>query len=97
MTEIPEEVMQRAAELFKMLGDPTRVQILLLLADKEMNVNDLAEILNKSVSSISHKLRLMRGLQILKYKRDGRNVIYSLADNRIRDAIRIIVDYIKTQ
>lgn len=68
------------AELFKALGDSTRVRILHALSFSELCVCDLASLLNMSSSAVSHQLRVLRGHKIVKYRKDGKNAIYSLDD-----------------
>lgn len=71
------------AELFKVLGDPTRVKIIYALTQKELCVCDLAAVLNMSQSSISHQLRVLRNLRLVKYRKEGKIVYYTLDDHHI--------------
>lgn len=71
------------AEIFKVLGDPTRVKIIYALTQKELCVCDLAAVLNISQSAISHQLRVLRNLRLVKYRREGKIVYYSLDDFHI--------------
>lgn len=80
---LPIEKAQRMAEFFSILADPTRLRLLSALAQQELCVCDLAASLKMGESAISHQLRVMRSQQILKYRKDGRNVYYSLADQHI--------------
>jgi ArsR family transcriptional regulator len=75
----------RLAELFKALSDPTRVRILSALrgADAELCVCDLAATLGMSQSAVSHQLRLLRTLRLVRYRKDGRMVYYSLDDEHV--------------
>jgi ArsR family transcriptional regulator len=79
----PEEVLFQVADLFKALGDSTRARILHALSFSELCVCDLAALLGMSSSSISHQLRVLRGQKIVKYRKDGKNVIYSLGDAHV--------------
>lgn len=72
------------AETFKVLGDPTRLNIISLLAKKEFCVCDIASLLNASTSLVSHQLRVLRNLRLVKVRRDGQNSFYSLDDDHIR-------------
>jgi len=71
------------AETFKALGDPARASILHALTYGELCVGDLAEVVGISESGVSHQLRILRGLRLVKYRRDGQHVYYSLADHHI--------------
>ena|SRR5437763_11272398 len=71
------------AETFKALGDVTRVRMLDALARTELCVGDLAELVGLSESAVSHQLRLLRGLRLVRSRRDGRLVFYSLDDDHI--------------
>lgn len=80
---IPEGQVQQLAELFKTLGDPTRVRIMDALAKNEFCVCDLAELLELSQSATSHQLRVLRSNHLVKYRRDGKMVYYSLDDDHV--------------
>ena len=71
------------AETFRLLGDPTRVRLLDALSGGELCVCDLASLLDHTVSAVSHQLRLLRGLRLVRARRDGRMVFYSLDDHHI--------------
>lgn len=74
---------ERLAEIFKALGDPTRVRLLTALATAELCVCDLATLLTLSESAVSHQLRLLRSLRLVRARRDGRMVFYRLDDDHI--------------
>ncbi|MCL5046640.1 MAG: metalloregulator ArsR/SmtB family transcription factor [Actinobacteria bacterium] len=76
------------SEIFKVLGDETRTKILYLLAHQEFCVCDLSSILDMSLPAISHHLRLLKALRLVKYRRDGKQVYYSLDDAHILNLIR---------
>jgi ArsR family transcriptional regulator, lead/cadmium/zinc/bismuth-responsive transcriptional repressor len=76
------------AELFAAMGDPTRVRIVYALAQRELCVCDLAAVLGLSVSAVSHQLRLLRGLRLVKYRREGRLAYYSLDDEHVDTLLR---------
>ena len=80
---IPGEHVYYLAELFKTLGDPTRVRIMDALAKTEFCVCDLAELLGLSQSATSHQLRVLRNNRLVKYRREGKMVYYSLDDNHV--------------
>lgn len=84
MHSIPsKETQMRIAELFKAFGDPTRVEILSLLAQQELCVNDIAQAVALSQSAISHQLRFLKQMHLIKYRREGKNILYSLADDHV--------------
>lgn len=78
---VPDETLMRMAELFKAMGEPTRVRILKALSISELCVCDLAELLAMSPSAVSHQLRVLRTIRIVKYRKEGKNVVYSLEDD----------------
>ena len=82
-----EEVLYDLAELFKVFGDSTRIRILYVLFEAEMCVCDIAQLLGMSQSAISHQLRILKGNKLVKYRREGKTVFYSLADGHVRTII----------
>ena len=86
--EMPsEEAVFAVAESFKALADPTRLKILALLFNGERSVGDIANHLAVSQSAVSHQLRLLRSLDIVRYHKEGREVYYDLADDHVRDIL----------
>ncbi|QGY40673.1 metalloregulator ArsR/SmtB family transcription factor [Pseudodesulfovibrio cashew] len=75
------------AELFKALGDYTRVRILYALSIHELCVCALAEVLDMSQSAISHQLRLLRAAKLVRYRKEGKNVFYALDDDHVRNLV----------
>ena len=73
------------AELFKALGDPTRVKILFALMNRELCVCDLAAVIGASDSAVSHQLRILRTLKLIKFRREGKILYYSLDDTHIEN------------
>lgn len=71
------------AGVFKLFGDPTRIKILYCLFESELCVCDLAEILGMTVSAVSHQLRLLKAGRLVKYRKEGKSVIYSLDDEHV--------------
>lgn len=71
------------AEFFKVFGDATRIKILLALYDKELCVCDIAMELNMTQSAISHQLKILKQMRLVKNRREGKSIIYSLADNHV--------------
>ena len=85
---LPEdEVLYDLAELFKIFGDSTRIKILYALLESELCVCDLAGVLGMTQSAVSHQLRVLKGSKLVKFRRDGKTVFYSLADDHV---IRIL-------
>ena len=79
----PEEQLFDLAELFKVFGDSTRVRILFVLFEAEMCVCDIAQLLGMSQSAISHQLAVLKKAKLVKYRREGKTVFYSLADSHV--------------
>ena len=79
-----EEILYDVAELFKVFGDSTRVRIICALFESEMCVCDIAVVLNMTQSAISHQLRVLKQARLVKYRREGKVVYYSLADSHIQ-------------
>ncbi|MBQ9952596.1 MAG: helix-turn-helix transcriptional regulator [Clostridia bacterium] len=75
------------AEFFKVFGDTTRIRILYVLFEAEMCVCDIAEMLSMTPSAISHQLRLLKQFKLVKSRRDGKTIYYSLADDHVRSII----------
>lgn len=85
------------AETFKALGDTTRVKILYLLANAELCVCDIADALNMTQSAISHQLRILRDLRLVKFRKDGKSVFYSLDDEHILQLFSQGLEHIEHQ
>lgn len=85
---------QQMAEIFSALGDPHRLKLLSALAYQELCVCDLAAAVKMGESAVSHQLRVLRSQGIVKYRRQGRNVYYSLADNCIMAVYREVAAHI---
>lgn len=83
--EIPnEDVLYDLAELFRIFGDSTRIRILYVLSVSEMCVCDIAQLLGLTQSAISHQLKALKNTRLVKSRRDGKTVFYSLADDHVR-------------
>ena len=86
--EMPQEdALFDLAELFKIFGDSTRIRILYVLFESEMCVCDIAQLLGMTQSAISHQLQLLKKSKLVKYRRQGKTVFYSLADAHVRTII----------
>ncbi|MCT8978122.1 metalloregulator ArsR/SmtB family transcription factor [Clostridium sp. CX1] len=79
-----EETLYSLSELFKVLGEPTRVKILYALLNAEMCVCDIAALFNMTQSAISHQLRILKQSRLVKYRREGKIVYYSLDDEHVK-------------
>lgn len=85
---LPEETeLYDLAELFKVFGDSTRIRILFVLFEAEVCVCDLAKALNMTQSAISHQLRILKQSKLVKSRREGKSIFYSLADDHVRTII----------
>lgn len=94
--EMPEEeILYDLAELFKVFGDSTRIKILYVLFQSEMCVCDIAQLLNMSQSAISHQLRVLKQAQLVKYRREGKTVFYSLADAHVNTILNQGLEHIE--
>ena len=78
-----EEELYDLAELFKVFGDSTRIKILYVLVESDMSVGDIAQALNMTQSSISHQLRVLKHSHLVRFRREGKNIVYSLADDHV--------------
>lgn len=79
-----EDSLYDLAELFRIFGDSTRIRILYVLFESEMCVCDIAQLLGMTQSAISHQLRALKNARLIKSRRDGKTVFYSLADSHVR-------------
>lgn len=83
----PDEQLYDLAELFKVFGDSTRVKILYALFESEMCVCDMAQLLGLSQSAVSHQLRTLKNSKLVKFRREGKTVFYSLDDEHVRSIL----------
>jgi ArsR family transcriptional regulator len=90
-----EDTLYDAAELFKIFGDSTRIRILYSLFEKEKNVNEIAEELSMSLSAISHQLRILKGSDLVKNRRSGKNIYYSLADEHVYNILYQGIEHVE--
>ena len=95
MSQIADKNVQlQIAELFKGFADTTRVQILSLLLDGERCVGDIAEAVEISQSAISHQLRMLKQMHLIKFRREGKNILYSLADDHVRTILQMGLEHV---
>ena len=90
----PKETMEQIADLFKGFADPTRVHILSLLQQQELCVTDIAEAVEISQSAISHQLRILKQMHLIKDRREGKNILYSLADDHVRTILEMGLEHV---
>ena len=92
-----EERLYVLAELFKVFGDSTRIRILFVLFEAEVCVCDLAEALNMTQSAISHQLKILKQNKLVKSRREGKSIFYSLADGHVRTIIDQGLEHIEEE
>ena len=78
-----DDVLFDLAELYKVFGDSTRVKILFALLEQELSVGDLAQVLGMTQSAISHQLRILKTNGLVRFRRDGKSMIYALSDGHV--------------
>ena len=92
---VPEkETLEQIAELFKGFCDPTRVHIMSLLERQELCVTDIADAVALSQSAISHQLRILKQMHLIKYRREGKNLLYSLADDHVKTILQMGLEHV---
>lgn len=91
----PEEDLYDLAELYKIFGDSTRVRILFVLSEAEVCVCDLAQALNMTQSAISHQLKILKQSKLVKNRRNGKSIFYSLADEHVRMILELGLEHIE--
>ncbi len=91
---IDENSLYDLADLFKIFGDTTRIKILYVLSEHSMCVCDIATLLNISVSAVSHQLKVLKTAKLVKYRRQGKTVFYSLSDDHVKTIINNGLEHI---
>lgn len=95
-TMLPKENdMYDLAELFKCFGDSTRIKILCSLLEGELCVGDIALALNMNQSAVSHQLKILKSAKLIACRRDGKSILYSLADMHVKSIISIGLEHIE--
>lgn len=94
MKKISEDILYDTADLFKIFGDSTRIRILYSLNQKEKNVNEISEELNVSQSAISHQLRILKSSKLIKNRRSGKEIFYSLDDDHVYNIITQGIEHV---
>jgi ArsR family transcriptional regulator, lead/cadmium/zinc/bismuth-responsive transcriptional repressor len=92
---VPIEKAQQMAEFFGTLADPSRLRLLSALAQQELCVCDLAAVVKMGESAVSHQLRVLRSQRLVKYRREGRNIYYSLADSHVMNLYAEVAAHLK--
>ena len=94
-TEMPDlEVLFDLADLFKVFGDSTRIRIMFTISDNEMSVLSIAEALNMEQSTMSHQLRVLRQNKLVRVRREGKQIYYSLDDDHVKKIIEMGLDHV---
>ena len=95
MKQVPEkDTLGHIAELFKGFADPTRVHILcLLLTEGELCVTEIAEKVDLSQSAISHQLKSLKQMHLIRFRREGKNILYSLADDHVKTILQMGLEH----
>ncbi|MEC4817590.1 MAG: metalloregulator ArsR/SmtB family transcription factor [Scytonema sp. PMC 1069.18] len=89
---LPVDKAQQMAEIFSVLADPNRLRLLSALTNQELCVCDLAALTKMTESAVSHQLRILKAMRLVSYRREGRNVYYSLADSHIINLYRSLAE-----
>ena len=90
-----EEVLYDLAELFKVFGDSTRIRILYALVESELCVGDPAQILGMGQSAVSHQLKILKDAKLVRYRREGKSVIYALDDEHVRNILNMGMEHVE--
>lgn len=90
---LDENCLNKVSEFFRIMGDNTRLNILIALSHRELCVSELVETLNISQSTISHQLKLLRTANLVKNRRDGRTIYYSLDDEHIANIVAMAIEH----
>lgn len=88
------EILFELADLFKVFGDSTRLRVMVTISDSERSVTEIAESLNMEQSTISHQLRVLRQNKLVRVRRDGKQMYYSLDDDHVKKIIEMGMDHI---
>ena len=90
-----EELVYDLADLFKIFSDSTRVKVLCSLFEKELNVTEITAATGVSQTAVSHQLRILKQNHLVKYQRDGKQMVYSLADEHVKTIINCGIEHIE--
>ncbi len=90
-----DEYLYDLSELFRIFGDSTRIKILYSLFDEELCVGDIAAVLGSSQSAVSHQLRILKDSKLVKFRRDGKSIYYSLDDDHVRSILNLGMEHLE--
>ena len=88
------EIIERTCNTFRMLGEPSRLKIVMALAKGEMCVYHLVKCCGGTQSGTSHQLRILKQMDLIKFRRDGKNILYSLADDHVRTILEMGLEHV---
>ena len=98
ISEMPDDdLVLDLAELYKVFGDSTRLKILVSIKYEQLCVADISKIVNMSISAVSHQLRVLRQMNLVKFQRKGKEIYYSLADEHVEKIISIGMEHIEEE
>mgnify|MGYP003300857231 FL=1 len=90
-----QDLVYTLSEFYKIMADYTRMKIIYALIEKELCVTEIAEIVNMSQTAVSYQLRILRGARVVKHRRDGKMIFYSIDDDHVSDIINITVTHLE--
>jgi ArsR family transcriptional regulator len=90
-----DDTLYKLSELYKLFGDKTRIRILYVLLKREMCVCDIAKLLDMTISAISHQLKILKQASLVKFRREGKTVFYSLADDHVKTILNNGMEHIE--
>lgn len=94
MTLLDEDKIIDISELFKIFGDSTRIKIINILIDQELCVGDIADKINASQSAVSHQLRILKTNKLVKYRKEGNTIYYSLDDDHVKKIFELGCEHV---
>ncbi len=89
-----DSALRTLSEIFKVLGDPTRLKLCLVLSRRELCVSDIARLLGLTESAVSHQLRLLKAMRVVKYRKEGKMTYYMLDDDHVEELIHLSVRHV---
>ncbi|MBR6515567.1 MAG: winged helix-turn-helix transcriptional regulator [Bacilli bacterium] len=90
-----QDLVYTLSEFYKIMADYTRMKIIYALIEKELCVTEIAEIVNMSQTAVSYQLRILRGARVVKHRRDGKMIFYSIDDEHVSDIINTTVTHLE--
>ena len=90
----PEERLYDLAEVFRVFGDTTRIRILYVLFERELCVCDIAKLLGMTPSAVSHQLRILKDAKLVRFRREGKTVFYTLDDDHVRSVLELGMEHV---